>query len=184
MKNRKNKIYDALKNKEYRDGFVKASIDVGVPSQILALREQRGWTQEDLGAHADMKQESISRIEDPTRGSVNLKTLIRLASAFDVGLMVRFAPFNHLVNLKLNLSLEALEVDSFTDESYFQIEEPLSNTFIKTVDSAISQDKPLKMSVRPTEIDPMGELISIKSQKKATEERKPERTPLHEAFIG
>jgi len=120
----RNEIIEQLKDKEYRDAFVSASINIGIPSQIQILRDQRKWKQKDLGDKAGMAQESISRIEDPTRGSVNnIKTLIRLASAFDVGLMVRFVPFSELAELKLKLSLESLEVKSFENDPYFKEKE-------------------------------------------------------------
>jgi transcriptional regulator with XRE-family HTH domain len=128
---RRDELIKQLRNKEYRDAFVNASINVGVPSQIWALREQkeREWSQKELGDKAGMAQESISRIEDPSRGSVsNLKTLLRLASAFDVGLIVRFVPFSQLVEWKLKLSLEALEAESFDKEPYFQEKE--NKTFL------------------------------------------------------
>jgi transcriptional regulator with XRE-family HTH domain len=113
-------IFEELKNREYRDAYVRASIDIGVPVQIRTLRKQREWTQEKLASKANMKQESISRIEDQTRGSVNLKTLIKLASAFDLALVVRFVSFGDLVKWKRNLSKEKLEAISFEDEPYLR----------------------------------------------------------------
>lgn len=117
--NRRNKIINELKNKEYRDAFAVEQIDTGIPFQVQALREQRGWTQKDLGIHSDMAQETISRIEDPNYGKLTLKTLKRLASAFDVGLMVRFVPFSEIVKWELNLSPGSLRVLSFNEDSYF-----------------------------------------------------------------
>lgn len=117
---RKNKLISKLKNKEYRDAFLAELITTGIPFQIRALREQRNLTQKQLGDQADMAQETISRLEDPNYGKLNLKTLKRLASAFDIGLVVRFAPFSELVSWEINLSPESLEVLSFEQESYFQ----------------------------------------------------------------
>jgi transcriptional regulator with XRE-family HTH domain len=117
---RKEKLINKLKDKEYRDAFVSALITTGIPFQIKALREQRPWTQKELGELADMAQESISRLEDPNYGKLNLNTLKRLAAAFDVGLMVRFVPFSDLVEWDINLSNESLKVASFTEEVYFK----------------------------------------------------------------
>jgi len=117
---RKNKLISKLKNKEYRDAFLAELITTGIPFQIRALREQRNLTQKQLGGQADMAQESISRLEDPNYGTLNLKTLKRLASVFDVGLVVRFVPFSELVSWEINLSPESLGVLSFEQESYFQ----------------------------------------------------------------
>jgi len=117
---RKEKLISKLKNKEYRDAFLAELITTGIPFQIKILREQRNWTQKELGDRVNMAQETISRLEDPNYGKLNLNTLKRLTSAFDVGLMVRFVPFSELVNWEINLSLESLEVSSFDEESYFK----------------------------------------------------------------
>lgn len=116
----KNELISLLKDKEYRDAFVEASIKIGVPAQIRVLRKQREWSEEKLADEAKMKQPAISRLEDPTRGSVNLKTLLRIAAAFNVGLIVRFVPFGEMAKQKLKLSLESLVVVSFNKDPYFQ----------------------------------------------------------------
>lgn len=115
----KNELISLLKDKEYRDAFVAASINIGVPAQIRVLRKQRDWSEKRLADEAKMLQPAISRLEDPDRGSVNLKTLLRLAAAFNVGLVVRFVPFSEMVDWKLKLSLKSLEVESFDKDPYF-----------------------------------------------------------------
>ncbi len=78
--NRKEKLISKLKNKEYRDAYIAELITTGIPFQIKALREQRNLTQKQLGDQIKMAQESISRLEDPNYGKLNLKTLKRLSS--------------------------------------------------------------------------------------------------------
>lgn len=119
-------MIEDLRNKEYRDAFVTEHIDTGIPFQIRALREQKGreWTQKELGIRTGMAQETISRLEDPNYGKLTLKTLKRLASAFDVALMVRFVPFSELVEWELHLTPDSLEALSFEEESYFK-EKPI-----------------------------------------------------------
>lgn len=112
---RKENLLDDLKNKEYRDAFVSELIDTGIPFQIHALREQRGWTQKELGQHVEMAQERISLLEDPNYGKLSLSTLKRLASAFDIGLIVRFVPFSELVDLELHLTPDSLKASSFEE---------------------------------------------------------------------
>jgi len=114
-------MIEDLKDKEYRDAFVAEHIDTGVPFQIRALREQEGrkWTQKDLGIRAGMAQETISRLEDPNYGKLTLKTLKRIASAFDVALMVRFISFSELVEWELHLTPDSLRALSFEKDPYF-----------------------------------------------------------------
>jgi len=115
---RKQNLIEELKDKEYRDEYVSSSIDVGVAFQIRALREQRGWNQTKLAEEANMQQERISTLENPSH-SPTLSTLKKLAKAFDVGLIVRFVPISDLVKRELNLPNESLEVPSFDKDSYF-----------------------------------------------------------------
>jgi transcriptional regulator with XRE-family HTH domain len=114
------KLLTELKNKEYRDAFVSAHIDTGIPFQLRALREQRGLTQKELAERSGMKQERISAIENPNyKNAFTLSTLKRLASAFDIALIVRFAPISQLVDWELKISPESLQAVSFNEDPYF-----------------------------------------------------------------
>ena len=110
-----------LMNKKNREAFVSACVDQTISFQIKALRltEERNWTQKELALRTGMKQERISVCENPNYGRFSLQTLKQLASAFDVALIVRFAPFSELVEWESNLSTESLEVKNFDKEDYF-----------------------------------------------------------------
>ncbi|MCK9376998.1 MAG: helix-turn-helix domain-containing protein [Syntrophobacterales bacterium] len=114
------KFINELSNKEYRDAFVSAHIDNGIPFQIRALRKKEGWTQKELADRLGMKQERISALENPNYSKFTLTTLKKIASAFDVALIVRFAPISELVQWELTLSPEKLETVSFDKDPYFQ----------------------------------------------------------------
>src|SRR5438445_11026074 len=105
-----------LSNKEYRDIFVSEQVNTGLSFQMRALREQRDWSQAELGRRSEMAQSRISVMEDANYSRFSLTTLKRLASAFDVGLVVRFAPFSELLTHFANLSPRALEATSFHDD--------------------------------------------------------------------
>ncbi len=120
-----------MKNKKYRDLFVSGQIKTGIPFQIRATRDLRGWTQEELGKLAGLPQSAVARLENPdTLHSPNIKTLLKIASAFDVALIVRFAPFSELMHWVESvpyevkgLSPETLAVKSFEEniESFINI---------------------------------------------------------------
>ena len=118
-----------LQSKEHRDAFVSVSVDQTIPFQIRALRlaKERNWTQEDLASKAGMKQERISACENPNYGKFNIRTLKQLAAAFDVGLIVRFAPFSELMEWEVNMSPESLEVPSFSQQADYFKEKILEN---------------------------------------------------------
>jgi len=109
-------VVTSLADKAYRDAWVEEDINQGVAFQIRAMREQRQWTQRQLGELTGQAQTTISQLEDPDYGGYTLKTLKRLASAFDVGLLARFVPFSELVDRTVRLSPEHLAVPSFADD--------------------------------------------------------------------
>lgn len=117
---RKEKLKAQIKDKKYRDSFVSEHIDTGIPFQIRALRKQRKWIQKELADRTGMAQERISLAENPNYSRFNLKTLKKIASAFDVALIVRFVPISELVEWELNLSSEALETVSYDQDPYFK----------------------------------------------------------------
>jgi transcriptional regulator with XRE-family HTH domain len=113
----KNQLSQKLRNKEYRDAFVVESVGTNVAAQIYALRESRHWTQEELAERARMAQARISLLEDPNYQRFTIGTLERLASAFDVGLIVKFAAFGDLLEWTVAAPCcTSLAVPSFDEE--------------------------------------------------------------------
>ena len=116
-KTRLTKLWDSLRSKEYRDGFVSEQINSGVAVQMHEMRHARGMTQADLGKLMNVSQGRISRLEDPNQGTPNLSTLVRVASAFDCGLIVRFVPFSELARWTLRIESEPANAISFSSDS-------------------------------------------------------------------
>jgi transcriptional regulator with XRE-family HTH domain len=117
-------IWRKLRNKEYRDSFVASQISNSVAAQIFALREARGWKQAEVAARAGMKQSRISDLEDPNYENYQTRTLLKLASAYDVGLVVRFVPFSELAKWSANLSPgDFLPMEFLKDEIGPEIED-------------------------------------------------------------
>jgi transcriptional regulator with XRE-family HTH domain len=105
-----------IRNKEYRHGLINAQIEVDLPLQIRALRKQLVGTQPDLANLTGMKQSRISDMEKPGKVHFSLETLRRLAEAFDVALIVRFAPFSEFLDWSDRFSSDAFRVPSFPEE--------------------------------------------------------------------
>jgi transcriptional regulator with XRE-family HTH domain len=114
----KEKLIKKLSNKNYRDAYVEESVKTSMPFQIKALREQRDWSQAILGKQTSMKQNAISRIESAEYGALGINTLLRLASAFDCALLVKFVPFSRLLSEFEDVSSKALEVSAFGEDSF------------------------------------------------------------------
>jgi len=110
------KLMLKLRKKEYRDAYVSEHIKTSLPIQIKILREQRGWSQEHLAQLAKTTQTVISRVEDPNYGKLNLSSLLKMASAFDIALIVKFVPFSKILNEFEDVSPKNLRVDNFEQE--------------------------------------------------------------------
>ena len=116
MNSKRRKLIHRLTNKAYRDAYVVQHSTIGLPFQIRAMRDARHWSQRELGERAGMAQETISLLENPGYGKFTLRTLNRLAAAFDVGLLVRFVPFSRLVGEMTDVTPEQLAVPSFESD--------------------------------------------------------------------
>lgn len=73
-------------------------------------------TQPDLAQLAEMSQPRISEIERPGERKLTLETLLRLASAFDVALQVRFIPFSQFVDDNDTVDLDNFHVTPFQED--------------------------------------------------------------------
>jgi transcriptional regulator with XRE-family HTH domain len=114
--NTKSSLVEQLRGKEYRDAFVASQIRIGLPMQCRALREGRALTQPQLAEAAGMSQPRISEIERPGERKLNIDTLLRLASAFDVALQVRFVPFSKFVDDEDSIDLDNFYVNPFDQD--------------------------------------------------------------------
>jgi transcriptional regulator with XRE-family HTH domain len=124
----KKKLLDELKDKETRDIFVEEHVTTGIPFQLHALREKLGLSQSELARRAGMAQERISVLEDPNYEFIpKINTLLKLASVFDVPLIVKFGKWSELFQWETNLTPEDLAPETF-DEAIEGLEETVSDT--------------------------------------------------------
>jgi transcriptional regulator with XRE-family HTH domain len=126
---------EEILNKEYRHGLVDAQIEIDLPLQIRALRKQLVGEQKDMAKLTGMKQPRISAMEKPGKVHFSLETLRRLAEAFDVALIVRFAPFSELLDWSGRFNPDAFRVPSFEEEAASQ--EPSALPKLPTAEETI-----------------------------------------------
>jgi len=105
-----------LSDKEFRDALVDAEVRRGIPVQIREIREARGWSQADLGQRIGMPQNNISRMENTRETYLSIPTLLKLAAAFDVALLVKFVPYSELLRWVDNHSLATVTAKSYAEE--------------------------------------------------------------------
>lgn len=126
----KSKQWQKLQTKEYRDGYAEAQLSIEIPFQIRALRKARGWTQAQLAERCGIPQARISHIEQPGRDPLALRTLYRLSSAFDVGLLVQFVSFSELVHRQALFNPETFYVASFEDDQLWEVSVVSTNVYV------------------------------------------------------
>lgn len=99
-------------DKDYAHAYMEAHVSSRIATQIKVLREQRGLTQAQLAELSDMKQERVCTLEDVDYDAWTIKTLRKLARAFDAHVQISFVPFRQGILDVANLSRKLLEVES------------------------------------------------------------------------
>lgn len=95
--------------KKYRDGYLQSRVRGFIAYQIQALREKLALTQAQFAELTGKKQSTISRLEDTEYGKVSVQTLLDIACAANVALVVKFASYPEFLDQTRNMSVEALQ---------------------------------------------------------------------------
>lgn len=117
MPTTKQQLNDLIKDEDFRREFVADYVQEMLSAQIKALREDRQWTQQELGDAAEgMKQAQVSRLENPDYSGATINSLKRLANAFDLGLVVSFVRFSEFLDRITMQSPSQLVPPSYGEE--------------------------------------------------------------------
>jgi transcriptional regulator with XRE-family HTH domain len=140
-------LKEELKDPEARRDYAEIFGNSSIALQIKALRLQRKWSQEELGRRAGMKQARISAMEQASYSGWSIRTLRRLAEAFDLALVVKFESFGTLLGDLNQSGREHLERPSFGDDPAFgQVEPPATNNQLSYIaDYLDKRDKRVKL---------------------------------------
>jgi transcriptional regulator with XRE-family HTH domain len=155
--NSKYKLHAKLKNKAYRDAFVSARISQTLALQARVLRQRAGLSQQELADKLGTSQNAVFRLESPRYGRHTISTLAKVASYFDVGLVIRFAPLSEVVDWTLSLNPESIDIPEFGhDRGFFEPHARIVSA--KTESGAESGHK------RPLPLRPAGMLGYVSNQ--------------------
>lgn len=109
------KTWKRLRRKKSREAYNNAQREIGLPFQIWAVRERRGWTQAELAQKCGWSKRRQNDIEGGG-APLTWKTLERLAAAFDVGLLVKFVPFSELVSEEKKFNATTFNAVGFEED--------------------------------------------------------------------
>jgi transcriptional regulator with XRE-family HTH domain len=112
-------------SKRYRDGYLQSRVRGYIAYQVQALREKLQLTQEAFADLTGKKQSTISRLEDTEYGRVSVQTLLDIACAANVALIVKFASYPEFLDQTRLMSPQALQPDTI-QESLKESDAPLS----------------------------------------------------------
>ena len=106
-----------LTDDEARDAFTSAQLRTFITQQIRAIRNQRGWSQEEFGELLGKPQSAISRLEDRDYGRYTLQTLLEIATTYKLGLVVEFVEYQNFLWRTHDMSAGALQRTEFSREA-------------------------------------------------------------------
>lgn len=112
MSDLEKKLISEFEDKEYAHAYMDSHLIDRISTQIYQLRLQRGWTQQQLAEKSGIAQERISLLESGDFTSITMKTLRKLAEAFDVAISIKFESFADAIMDFVGMSIEKLQVKS------------------------------------------------------------------------
>jgi transcriptional regulator with XRE-family HTH domain len=119
MSDRQKIISKLITDRGFRADYIRAKLEVLIPSQLRALRLREHKTQSEVAQLADMKQARISAMESPGRVNFNLETLVRMAATHNTGLMVKFVPFSEMLAWENSYSQDSFDATRLSTDIRF-----------------------------------------------------------------
>jgi transcriptional regulator with XRE-family HTH domain len=138
----RDELLKELRSRDYRRAFVESHARESIAYQLRQMRKRKEWTGKDVAAALgnEKLQPMISRYENPDYGKYTVSTLLQLADVFDVGLLVRFAPFSELVHWDQRVQDEDIVPAEYGKDMWLRVqsEDVLVNELAQTVELGTS----------------------------------------------
>jgi transcriptional regulator with XRE-family HTH domain len=105
-----------IEDSEFRNEFVADHVRTRLALLIRTLREQRGWSQAELGRRMGKPQSVVSRIEDPDYGKLSTQTLFEVAAALGLPVYIDLPNWDEWFRLMEDMSSRNLQRREFNVE--------------------------------------------------------------------
>ena len=119
MSERSERISKLLEDPAFHVAYLLSKLTVNIASQTRALRRRRKMTQKDLESATGMRQSRISAIETPGATNPSIDTLARLAAAYKVGMIVKYAPMSEVVRWENRFNQDNFDVVELEEDEEF-----------------------------------------------------------------
>ena len=102
---------------EYREAYLEASVEQNIAWQIKFNRESRNLDQKEFAKLLGTGQSAVSRMEDPSYGRLNLKSILKVAHIFKCAISIKLISYSELAEQNQSFSKKTVLVNSFDDEA-------------------------------------------------------------------
>lgn len=125
--------------REFRQGYAESFLNSRIALQIRSNRHSRNWSQKRLEAESGIAQSQISGLEKVDNESWTIKTLQRLANAFGLVLLVKFASYGEALEDFSSASFEDLAKPCFEEDPVFSEESAVASWPAEQQDVIVSE---------------------------------------------
>lgn len=110
---RKELVTKLRQSKEFRDAFLCETVKHSIATQIRQLRESRGWSQKELAEKLHTTHSAVARMESINRrGFTSIRMLLKIASVFDVALIIKFVDYVRFLEEMVFITPEGVYIPS------------------------------------------------------------------------
>ena len=106
--------FERFRSKDYRISYMASRVRTSIAWQIRQLRESNGMSQSELAKRTGTRQSAVSRLENTEYGRARIQTLLDVATALDVALIVKFVSYDEFLYQHGSMEPSALSVETFS----------------------------------------------------------------------
>ncbi|WP_419906867.1 helix-turn-helix domain-containing protein [Hoeflea sp.] len=111
------KALERLAAPAYRNAYLESQVCTWIAYQIRALRKKAGLSQARMAQRLDKSQSVVSRLEDENYGRLSVATLLEVAKAMDVALLIQFVSYPDFLDRTRDKSERAMQPDTIQESA-------------------------------------------------------------------